>query len=154
MNSEDKPIEFVPAREEAGISRNILSWLNTFPRLPLYIERIDYEFMRPGTVCMALSLVQSAYVAERFIDGTYTADYQFKLIYRVNPNGDKARLETDELLDLLGAWADGKSPYIGEGLEVQELEQTTPAALFARMEGGWEDHQIFFRMTYKVGSER
>lgn len=154
MSSEDKRIEFVPAREENGISRNILDWLNTFPGLPFCIERLDYEFMKPGTVCMALSLVQSAYIVERFIDGSYTADYQFKIIYRINPSGPNARLDVDEMLDQLGAWADGQAPYIGEGLEVQELEQTTPAALFTRMDGGWEDHQIFFRMTYKVGPER
>ena len=29
-------------------------------------------------------------------------------------------------------------------------EQAAPAALFARMEDGWEDHQIFMRMTYQV----
>lgn len=154
MSSEDKAIEFVPAREENGISRNVLSWLNTFPDLPIYIERLDYEFMDADTVCMALSLVQSAYIVERFIDGSYIADYQFKIIYRINPSGTAARLDADEMLDQLGAWADGQFPYIGDGLEVQELEQTTPASLFARMEGGWEDHQIFFRMTYKVGPER
>lgn len=154
MSSEDERIEFVPAREENGISRNVLSWLNTFPGLPLYIERLDYEFMDADTVCMALSLVQSAYIVERFIDGSYIADYQFKIIYRVNPSGVNARLDADEMLDSLGAWADGQAPYIGDGLEVQELEQTTPASLFARIEGGWEDHQIFFRMTYKVGPER
>lgn len=154
MSSEDKPIEFVPAREENGISRHVLDWLNTFPGLPLSIERLDYEFMEPGTVCMALSLVQSAYIVERFIDGSYIADYQFKIIYRVNPSGAAARLDADEMLDQLGAWADGQTPHIGEGLEAQELEQTTPASLFARMEDGWEDHQIFFRLTYKVGPER
>lgn len=150
MNLEGKPVEFVPAREENGISRNVLSWLNTFQGLPLYIERLDYEFMDADTVCMALSLVQSPYIVERFIDGSYIADYQFKIIFRLNPSGSSARLDADEMLDQLGAWADGQIPYIGDGLEVQELEQTTPAALYARMEGGWEDHQIFMRMTYKV----
>ena len=154
MNSEDKAVEFVPARDENRISRNVLAWLNTFPGLPLYIERLDYEFMDADTVCMALSLVQSAYIAERFIDGSYIADYQFKIIYRANPGGAGARLDADEMLDQLGSWADGQSPYIGDGLEVQELEQTTPAALFARMEGGWEDHQIFMRMTYRVNPRR
>lgn len=154
MSSEGKTVEFVSAREENGISRNVLSWLNAFPGLPLYIERLDYEFMGADTVCMALSLVQSAYIVERFIDGSYIADYQFEIIYRINPSGAGARLDADEMLNQLGAWADGQAPYIGDGLEVQELEQTTPAALFARMEGGWEDHRIFFRMTYKVDPER
>lgn len=150
MNSEDKPIEFVPAKEEDQISRKLLAWLNTFPDVPLSIDLIDYEFMDAGAPGMSMSLVQSAYVVERFIHGPYTAEYQFKIIYRTKPSSPGGRLDADETLDALGGWAAGQTPDIGEGLEVQELEQTTRSSLFARIEGGWEDHQIFFRMTYLV----
>lgn len=154
MSSEDRPIEFVAAREEAGISRNLIIWLTKWlgqaPDAPEAIERIDYEFMPAKKVCMALSLIQGAYVAERFIDGSYIAEYQFKIIYRLNPSSQNRRLEADELLDELAAWAGGQTPFIGDGLEVQEIEQTTTSALFAIMDGGWEDHQIFMRMTYKA----
>lgn len=154
MSSENRPVEFVSGLEEAGVSRNLLAWLNRWlvenPDVPLSIDLIDYEFMPADKPCMALSLVQSAYIIERFITGSYIAEYQFKIIYRTNPNTPDARLSADELLDRLGAWATGQKPYIGDGLEVQTLEQDTPAALFARMEGGWEDHQIFMRMTYRV----
>lgn len=150
MSSEDKPIEFVPAKEEDQISRKLLAWLNTFPDVPLSIDLIDYEFMDAGAPGMSMSLVQSAYVVERFIHGPYTAEYQFKIIYRTKPSRPGGRLDADEMLDALGGWAAGQTPDIGEGLEVQELEQTTRSSLFARMEGGWEDHQIFFRMTYLV----
>ena len=111
---------------------------------------IDYEFMPADKPSMALSLVQGAYIVERYIDGSYDADYPFKIIYRTKPGSPDARLNADELLDSLGQWANGQTPDIGEGREVQTFEQTTQAALFARMEDGWEDHQIFFRMTYKV----
>ena len=150
MSSEDKPIEFVPAKEEDQISRKLLAWLNTFPDIPLSIDLIDYEFMDAGAPGMSMSLVQSAYVVERFIHGPYTAEYQFKIIYRTKPSSPGGRLDADEMLDALGGWAAGQTPDIGEGLEVQELEQTTRSSLFARIEGGWEDHQIFFRMTYLV----
>lgn len=154
MSLEDKQIEFVSAREEAGVSRNLIiwltSWLDEAKDAPESILLINYEFIPPEEVCMAMSLVQSAYVVEWFIDGSYTAEYQFKIIYRDRPSSPRARLDMDELLDRLGAWADGQTPFIGQGLEVQELEQTTTSAMFARMENGWEDHQIFFRMTYKV----
>lgn len=150
MSSEDKPIEFVPAKEEDQISRKLLAWLNTFPDVPLSIDLIDYEFMDAGAPGMSMSLVQSAYVVERFIHGPYTAEYQFKIIYRTKPSSPGGRLDADEMLDALGGWAAGQTPDIGEGLEVQELEQTTRSSLFARIEGGWEDHQIFFRMTYLV----
>lgn len=150
MSSEDKPIEFVPKKEEDQISRKLLAWLNTFPDIPLSIDLIDYEFMDAGAPGMSMSLVQSAYVVERFIHGPYTAEYQFKIIYRTKPSSPGGRLDADEMLDALGGWAAGQTPDIGEGLEVQELEQTTRSSLFARIEGGWEDHQIFFRMTYLV----
>lgn len=150
MSSEDKPIEFVPVKEEDQISRKMLAWLNAFPDVPLPIDLIDYEFMDAGAPGMSMSLVQSAYVVDRFIHGPYTAEYQFKIIYRTKPSSPGGRLDADEMLDALGGWAAGQTPDIGEGLEVQELEQTTRSSLFARIEGGWEDHQIFFRMTYLV----
>jgi len=150
VNSEDKPIELVSAREEDTVSRKLLAWLNTFPDIPLSIDLIDYEFMDADTPGMSLSTIQATYIVERFIHGPYLADYQFKIIYRVKPTSPDARLKADEMLDLLGDWASGQKPYIGDGLEVQELEQTTRSSLFARMDGGWEDHQIFMRMTYKV----
>lgn len=150
MSSEDKPIEFVPVKEEDQISRKMLAWLNTFPDVPLPIDLIDYEFMDAGAPGMSMSLVQSAYVVDRFIHGPYIAEYQFKIIYRTKPSSPGGRLDADEMLDALGFWAAGQTPDIGEGLEVQELEQTTRSSLFARIEGGWEDHQIFFRMTYLV----
>lgn len=158
MSSEDRKIEFVSAKEEAGVSRNLIiwltSWLDSAEDAPASIELIDYEFIPPETVCMAMSLVQSAYIVEQFIDGSYTAEYQFKIIYRGKPSSPDARLKMDELLDTLGAWASEQKPFIGDGLEVQEIEQTTVSALYARLENGWEDHQIFFRMTYKVHPER
>lgn len=154
MSSEDRPIEFVAAKEEAGVSRNLIIWLTQWlsetPDVPEAIERIDYEFMPPKKVCMALSIIQGAYIAERFIDGSYIVDYQFKIIYRLNPTTQSRRLGADETLDEMALWASGKKPFIGQGLEVQEIEQTTVSALFAQMDGGWEDHQIFMRMTYKA----
>ncbi len=154
MSSEDRPIEFISGTEERDISRKVMTWLNNWlddnPDVPLSIDFIDYEFIDADTSSMTMSLIQSPYIAERFISGAYIAEYQFKIVYRTKPASPSARLSSDELLDSLGAWADGQKPDIGDRLEVQKLEQTTRSALFARMDGGWEDHQIFMRMTYKV----
>lgn len=152
MSSEDKPIELVPAMEAEQISRKLMAWLNTFPDIPLSINLIDYEFLDANVPSMSMSLVQATYIIERFIHGPYIADYQFKIVYRCKPSTPDGRLSADELLDSLGDWATGHTPDIGAGLEVQELEQTTRSALFARLDGGWEDHQIFMRMTYMVNS--
>lgn len=154
MSSEDRPIEFVPAAEGNDVSRRFLAWMNTFPDIPIKIDMIDYEFLDADASCMALSLIQGPFIAERFIHGPYIAEYQFKIVYRVKANTPDARLGADELLDALGDWASGKKPDIGDGREVQELEKTTQSSLFARVEGGWEDHQIFMRMTYLVDPQK
>lgn len=150
MSSEDKPIEFVSAREEDQVSRKLTAWLNTFQDIPLSISWINYEFLDADVQSMSMSLIQSTYIIERFIHGPYIADYQFKIIYRTKPSTPDDRLKADELLDSLGDWASGQKPDIGNGLEVQELEQTTRSSLYARLTDGWEDHQIFMRMTYMV----
>lgn len=150
MSSEDRPIEFVPAQEDAQVSRKMLAFLNTFPDIPMSIDLIDYEFMDADTPGMALSTIQGTYIVERFVHGSYIAEYQFKIIYRTKAGSPDARLSADELLDYLGSWATSQKPDIGDGLKVQEFEQATRSSLFARMEGGWEDHQIYMRMTYWV----
>ncbi|AWY06826.1 MAG: minor capsid protein [Caudoviricetes sp.] len=106
--------------------------------------------MDAGVPGMAMSLVQSTYIIERYIHNPYIADYQFKVIYRCKPTKTDGRLGADELLDSLGDWATGQKPDIGDGLEVQEFEQTTRSSLYAILGDGWEDHQIFMRMTYMV----
>lgn len=154
MSLEDRPIELISGTEERDVSKKIITWLNSWlddnPDVPLSIDFIDYEFIEADTQSMTMSLIQSPYIVERFISGAYIAEYQFKIVYRTQPLSPNARLNADDLLNRLGDWAAGQKPDIGDGLEVQEVEQTARASLFARMDGGWEDHQTFMRMTYKV----
>lgn len=152
MNSDkERPVQLVAREEEDRVSRNVLKWLNTFPGIPEAVGSIKYEVLKDDTVCMALSTVQGAYIVERNIIGGYTAEYQFKVIYRIKPgNSMDQRLKADECLDALGDWAAGQKPDIGRGLTVQELEAATRSSLYAMYENGDEDHQIFLRMTYQV----
>lgn len=151
MNSDKKPIELVAQEEEDKISRHVLKWLNTFPEIPDSIDTIKYEFLEDDSPGMALSTVQGTYIIERNIIGGYTAEYSFKLIYRIKPgNSMDKRLKADELLNRMGDWAANHKPHIGEGLVVQSVEPTTRSSLFSMYENGDEDHQIFMRLLYKV----
>lgn len=155
MNSErqksERPLELVAREVEDQVSRNVLKWLNTFPDIPETVDSIKYEALKDDVPCMALSTIQGTYIVERNIIGGYTAEYPFKVIYRIKPgNSMDRRLKADELLNRLGDWAKGQRPDIGEGLRVQEVEPTTRASLFGMFENGDEDHQIFMRLTYQV----
>ena len=155
MSSEDRAVEYLTPLEEDKVSRHLLIWLNTFPDIPVDGAAIQYETLDADKPGMALSTIQGTYIVERNIIGGYTAEYQFKLIYRLKPGRSMdTRLKADEILDRLGDWASAQRPDIGEGLRVQDMEQTTRSSLFAALKDGWEDHQIFMRMTYQVKPRR
>ena len=141
---------------QTSIKRKILQWLNQSPVLPEGIDAVRYETLGQDTLgqdtaCMALSLVQEAYAVRRYIVGGYRAEYQFRLIYRIKPEGDmEKRLQADEALDRVGAWASSQKPDLGEPLHVLKVEQTARASLFAAHENGDEEHQILMKIIYEV----
>lgn len=153
MELADKNVKLslVAAEEQDKLSRRLLSWLNEYPGLPA--GAIGYEFLREGVPSMALSTIQGAYKTRQYVLGGYEAQYQFKILYRLQPGGsDNNRLKADELLDRLGDWAAarGDLPDFGEGIRCRRIAVDSRSSLFGRYENGDEDHQILMTMTYEV----
>lgn len=137
--------------EHLQISRTLLSWLNQYPEKPVPV--INYEYLPDDVPAMAMSTIQGATVVSRYIVGGYKAQYQFKLIYRLQPgNSNNNRLKADEILDAMGVWAATREdkPVLGDGIRFLKIEVNTNSSLFARYENGDEDHQILLTMTYEV----
>lgn len=148
MDSTNKTL--VSSVEQDRISRHLLAWLNRFPGKP--VQSVNYEFLRDGEPGLALSTIQAAYKIRNYILGGYQAQYQFKLIYRVQPETtNDARLKADEVLNAYGDWATSEQvPELGEGIRCLRIEANTRSSLFARYENGDEDHQILMNMIYEV----
>lgn len=139
----------VPKSEQDTISRQLLIWLNEFPNKP--VKTINFEFLPGDQPGMALSTVQGAFKTKNYMRGRYRAEYQFKVVYRLQPgNSNNNRLGADELLDELGDWASNRldKPKLGGQLKVIDIECNTRSSLFGRYENGDEDHQIFMTMHY------
>ena len=147
MGSENK--QFAAVKEAARISRSILVWLNTFPNVP--VPLIKYEMLENKVVAMALAIESGAYITKRYITGGYRAEYPFRIIYRIVP-GDSIdkRLEADELLNVMGSWAQASPPNLGSGIRVISVRQTAPASIAARYTDGDEDHEVSITITYEV----
>ena len=146
MNSTNK--NMVSAEEQAQVSRLLLVWLNQFPNKP--VNKINFEDLEED-VGMAMSTVQGAYKTRQFIDGSYEAQHQFQVINRVIPSSNDERLKADEVLDMLGAWAESaEKPFLGDGITVKSITRNNAAGMLARYEGGIEDHQILITMIYEV----
>lgn len=131
------------------ISRTVMTWINTYPNLPVSI--VNYDQLKADAVSMALSTIQGSYILKKYILGGHRGEYQFKLIYRIKPGmSNDARLKADELLNAIGDWAAENHPNLGEGVRVVKVEATTRSSLFDVYENGDEDHQILMRLIYEV----
>lgn len=151
---ENSPRILAPKAEEDLVVRKLMAWINTFPEIPLDVEKglIQYEQLPDDKPGMAVSSIQGTYIKRRYITGGHQAEYQYKIIYRIkNPgtSNDK-RLAADELLDRIGTWSGEQKPDLGEGINVIRIEPTTRSALFAAYENGDEDHQILMKLTYNT----
>lgn len=139
----------VPVDEQAQLSRILRAWLQQYPDKPL--DRVDFEYLGEESG-LTLSTIQAAFKTRQFIDGSYEAQYQFKLVYRVIATTADERLKADEVLDNMGAWAERREdkPQIADNIRVKRIERDTQASLFDRYENDVEDHQILMKLIYEV----
>lgn len=139
---------YVSNAETDKISRNMLAWLNTYPEKP--VSLIEYEFLDAGKPGMALSTIQGAYKTKQYITGGYVAQYQFKVIYRLQTVTNNDRLGADELLNALADWMTAKDNRPDIGYRVLRITCDSRSSLFGAYDNGDEDHQILMTMTYEV----
>jgi len=148
----EKQKTYVKNSETDQVARALLVWLNEYPELP--VGGIDYEYLSAEGESMAMSSIQSAYKTAEYIDGTYAAEYQFSIMYRIVPRmgSNSDRLFADETLNAIGDWASSRRPrpIIGTDKTVTGIRCNTRSTLLARYEDGSEDHQILMTMNYEV----
>lgn len=141
----EKPLSL---EEDRDVGRALLVWLNTCPEKP---ERISFEYLPEDQPGLMMSTIQAAYKTRQYILGGYEAQYQFKLVYRVQPDDNDSRLAADETLNAIGTWAERAEtkPDLGSAI-IKSVKRTSNASLFAVYEDGSRDHQILMTLTYEV----
>lgn len=149
MSNDNAAKNLVSAQESTDVSRAVRKWLNNYPEKPL--SKLDFEWLSDKSG-LCISTIQAAYKTKQFIDGTYRAQYQFKIIFRTTATTADERITADEVLDDYGAWAETNvdSLFVGENIRVRQVKRDTAAALFARYDGDAEDHQILLTLEYEV----
>lgn len=139
---------YVSNAETDNVSRSMLAWLNSYPQKP--VDLIAYEFLDTDKPSMALSTIQGAYKTKQYITGGYVAQYQFKVIYRVQAASNNDRLNADETLNAMGDWMADRANAPDIGFRVLRVVCDSRSSLFAAYENGDEDHQVLMTMTYEV----
>lgn len=149
MASNDKKI-LVPIDDEQKVARALLSWLNGFPEKP--VRRISFEHLESDSFGVTVISIQSAYKIKTYMRGKYKAQYQFQIMYRKTPDDDNSRLEMDEFLNGIAAWAENNpdKPELEGKSRVISVSRDSGAAMQSRYEDGSEDHAINMNLIYEV----
>ena len=63
----------------------MMIWANSFSDDDMAAATINYEFLAADSASMALSVIQGAYITQKYILGGHEAEYQFKIIARIFP---------------------------------------------------------------------
>lgn len=147
MENNNVTRDLVSAQEQATIQRAVLAWLNSYPNKPL--NKVDFEFLGK-TSGLCVSTVQAAFKIRQYINGGYTAQYQFQVVYRLIASNADARIAADEALDTMGEWAEQNPPTLPEGMNLRKVKRDTSASVMARYDNNAEDHTINLTLTYEV----
>lgn len=145
-----RPRTLVPAEENQRIARALIEWLNECPYKP--VEKVDFEYLPKDDEGLMVSTIQAAYKLRQYILGGYQAQYQFKIVYRTQPGTRSERLECDEALEQIGAWAEENKAglKIGDSARVVSIRMDSNSSLFAAYDDGSRDHQILMNLIYEV----
>ncbi len=129
-----------------GLERRLVVWANTFPNAP----RVRYGALPPDRTALALRPVSDGARTRRDILGGLSAEYRFRLLYRMKPGGsDDKRLEAGALLRRFALWASDHLPALGEGFRAVRVEAMGGPEIEAAYENGDEDHGVLMKLTYE-----
>lgn len=147
--AESKPTVLLPWQEGENVQRALLEWFGTYPDLP---AEPSFESLPDDGPGLCLSTIQAANRLKSYIAGGYVAQYQFNLIYRIQPSDSEDQLAAVELLNKMGAWAEQNQtgPALPEGAYFRKIVRTNNAAILAVYEDGTRDYQIALTMTWEV----
>lgn len=147
--SENSPKVVLPWQDAETAQRAVLNWLNTYPELP---APITFEGLPEDSPGMALLTIQTAFKTRQYITGGYEAQYQFDLLYRIQPSDDQDRLGAVELLNRMGGWVEQTRPLpeVASGVQAKRVTRTNGPALAAVYEDGTTDYKISMTMTWEV----
>lgn len=160
----EKQIEILNAEEQDAIGQAVFLLVNECPATPAGIK-VRYGDIADNTI--GIFAQQSAVVTKRYINGIFTAQFPFVVLYRSKPTTDSDRIAREEVLTNIAKWLSGRKitingsdyilkeyPQLSEGRKITGIEQLKTVALAGKLQDGSVDYTVDLRLDYKKREER
>jgi len=142
------------------IEEAMLDFLNSWNDKPCEIKLDELE--KEG-LSMCFQPLSGAKTTRKYINGSYSADFPFAIIVRVNNFDTKAKIKPREIFQQLDEWFSQKDaekkeyinlPTLSGGNTATKIEMTATPAVSFRYENGTDDYQAVFQLKYKHKEEK
>lgn len=160
----EKQIEILNAEEQDAIGQAVFFLVKECPATPAGIK-VRYGDIADNTI--GIFAQQSAVVTKRYINGIFTAQFPFAVLYRSKPTTDSDRIAREEVLTNIAKWLSGRKitingsdyilkeyPQLSEGRKITGIEQLKTVALAGKLQDGSVDYTVDLRLDYKKREER
>ncbi len=160
----EKQIEILNAEEQDAIGKAVFLLVKECPAIPADIK-VRYGDIADNTI--GIFAQQSAVVTKRYINGIFTAQFPFVVLYRSKPTTDSDRIAREEVLTNIAKWLSGRKitingsdyilkeyPQLSEGRKITGIEQLKTVALAGKLQDGSVDYTVDLRLDYKKREER
>lgn len=135
--------------EQSIISKMLILIFNECPYLPEGITRVEFNNVTEGGI--GLIAMQGANKTSEYIDGSYEGQYPFQLVYDSRPSTSSKRIERQNVIDLMGEWAEllEEYPPLDGNRAIYDIRRTSSSNLLYRDEAGNEKYQITMNLLYR-----
>lgn len=137
--------------EQSSIAKSLLIFINgNYSNLP--VNRIEYQSLDTKKSSMAIYNLSNSFIEKQYINGSYTANYRFSIVYRSIPTNTNQRVTCETLLENISNWLLHSDLNTNISLTnkrtVNSIKLVSPPVLYKQYQNGTEDYHTIFSLNY------
>ncbi len=146
---EDK-IETLSVKDMNTISEAVLNLVFYYPDFPFKATAKNIQWQCLGdSEGIGLFTLQGARYLSRYVSGSYSAQFPFRIVYKCSPNSNKLRLEKQTLVENLSTWLENCSAELKDTqIQIEKIEQTSNVYKLDADKDGYEQYTCSMNLKY------
>lgn len=132
--------ERLTIRDAENAGKGIMALVMAYPDYPKGFkadnQTVKWNSINEGRSIGIIPLQGAVYI-EKYINGSYTAQMPFQLVYRSSPTTNKSSMDAQQMLNDLAAWMEESSmEFRDPHMKLEAITRTSPVF------GGGQDEKI------------
>lgn len=143
-------IEALSVRDMNTISEAVLNMVFYYPEFPFKATPNNIQWQCLGdSEGIGLFTLQGARYLSKYISGSYSAQFPFRIVYKCNPNSNKLRLDKQSLVEKLSAWLENCNAELKDThIQIEKIEQTSNVYKLDADTDGYEQYTCSMNLLY------